>query len=304
MTEIHETPAGTSYVRTPEERFADLPDWPYPAQHLEVDGLRMAYVDEGPRDGRTVLLVHGEPTWGYLYRRMLPGLLAAGHRCVVPDLIGFGRSDKPTERAAYTYAGHVAWLTSFVEQLDLRGIVLFVQDWGGLLGLRVAAEHPERFDRLVIANTDLPDGTSMGEGFMAWQRASQAMPFLDAGALLQRATLARTLTGAEVDAYRAPFPDEAHSAGARQFPLLVPTGPDDPAVPANRAAWDVLEVWTDPVLTLWAPDDVVLGRLQGKFLRRIPGTADQPHQTFQPAGHFIQEDVGDQLATAIVDWLR
>lgn len=304
MTEIQRTAGGTSFVRTPEERFADLPDWPYAPQYVGVDGLRMAYIDEGPPDGRTVLLVHGEPTWGYLYRRMLPGLLAAGHRCVVPDLIGFGRSDKPIERETYSYAGHVAWLTSFVEQLDLRTIVMFVQDWGGLLGLRVATENPDRFDRLVIANTDLPDGAPMGDGFMAWQRASQEMPFLDAGALLQRATLARTLTDAEMNAYRAPFPDEVHTAGSRQFPLLVPTRPDDPAVPANQAAWGVLEAWTDPVLTLWAPDDIVLGRNQGTFLRRIPGARGEPHQTFQPAGHFIQDDVGEQLAEAIVDWLR
>ena len=292
------------FVRTPDERFADLPDWPYEPRYVDVDGLRMAYVDEGPRDGQAILLVHGEPTWGYLYRRMLPTLLDAGYRTVVPDLIGFGRSDKPTERAAYTYAGHVAWLHSLVEQLDLRDIVLFGQDWGGLIGLRVAAEHPERFDRLVLANTFLPDGAPAGEGFLQWQQASQAMPFLDAGKLLQRATLARQLTDAEVEAYRAPFPDETHMAGARQFPLLVPTGPDDPAVPANRAAWEVLERWERPVLTLWAPDDIVLGRAQDSLVRRIPGAAGQPHQTFSPAGHFIQDDVGEQLAAAMVAWLQ
>ena len=292
------------FVRTPDERFADLPDWPYEPRYVDVDGLRMAYVDEGPPDGRTILLLHGEPTWGYLYRRMLPTLLDAGYRTVVPDLIGFGRSDKPTERAAYTYAGHVAWLYSFVEQLDLRDIVLFGQDWGGLIGLRVAAEHPDRFDRLVLANTFLPDGAPAGEGFLQWQQASQAMPFLDAGKLLQRATLARQLSDAEVEAYRAPFPDEVHMAGARQFPLLVPTGPDDPAVPANRAAWEVLERWERPVLTLWAPDDIVLGRAQDSLVRRIPGAAGQPHQTFSPAGHFIQDDVGEQLAAAMVAWLQ
>ncbi|MGI9029033.1 MAG: haloalkane dehalogenase [Ilumatobacteraceae bacterium] len=302
MADLQQTSGGTTFVRTPDERFADLPDWPYAPQYVEVDGLRMAYVDDGPPTGRPVLLIHGEPTWGYLYRRMLPGLVEAGLRCVVPDLIGFGRSDKPTEREAYSYASHVDWLTSFVEQLDLRDVVLFVQDWGGLIGLRVAAEHPDRFNRLVIANTDLPDGGAMGEGFMAWQQASQTMT-MDAGALLQRATLARDLTDGEVEAYRAPFPDEQFLAGARQFPLLVPTGPDDPAVPANRAAWEVLERWTEPVLTLWAPDDVVLGRNQGKFLRRIPGTADQPHQTGSPAGHFIQDDVGEDLAAAMVAWL-
>ena len=182
--------------------------------------------------------------------------------------------------------------------------MLFGQDWGGLIGLRVAAEHPDRFDRLVLANTFLPDGAPAGEGFLQWQQASQAMPFLDAGTLLQRATLARQLSDAEVEAYRAPFPDEVHMAGARQFPLLVPTGPDDPAVPANRAAWEVLERWERPVLTLWAPDDIVLGRAQDSLVRRIPGAAGQPHQTFSPAGHFIQDDVGEQLAAAIVAWLK
>ena len=297
------TPNGVVYVRTPDDRFIDLPDWPYESRFVDVDGLRMAYVDEGPADGPMVLLLHGEPTWGYLYRRMIPPLVAAGLRTVVPDLDGFGRSDKPTEREAYTYAGHVAWVAAFVDQLGLTDITLFGQDWGGLIGLRFAAEHPELVDRIVIANTDLPDGRPMGDGFMAWQQASQAMPFLDAGAVLQRATLARTLSDGEVEAYRAPFPGEEHCAGARQFPLLVPSGPDDPAVPANRAAWEVLERWERPVLTLWAPDDVVLGRLQSKFLDRIPGTAGQPHRTFQPAGHFIQDDAGEELAAAVVDWL-
>lgn len=297
------TADGLAAVRTPDERFSVLPGYAYVPRYVDIDGLRMAYVDEGPPDGRTILLLHGEPTWGYLYRRMLPPLLAAGYRTVVPDLIGFGRSDKPTERSAYTYAGHVAWLTSFVETLDLHDIVLFVQDWGGLLGLRVATEHRERFDRLVIANTFLPTGDPPGDGFLQWQQASQAMPFMDCGALMQRATLARTLTDAEVDAYRAPFPDELHMAGARQFPLLVPTDPDDPAVPANRAAWRVLEAWDAPVLTLWAPGDVVLGGFQDVFVRRIPGAAGQPHQSFSPAGHFIQDDCGEQLAAAMVDWL-
>ena len=296
------TPAGITYVRTPEERFALLPDFGYPPSYVDIGGLRMAYIDEGPRDAAPVLLMHGEPTWGYLYRRMIAPLLAGGHRVIVPDLIGFGRSDKPTERSAYTYGGHVAWLATFIDVLALKGITLFCQDWGGLLGLRVAAENASRFDRLVIANTFLPDGAPAGDGFRMWQDASQKMPFMDAGALLQRATLARKLSDAEVDAYRAPFPDEQHMAGARQFPLLVPTGPDDPAVPANRAAWAVLEAWTKPVLTLWAPEDVTLGSYQHVFLDRIPGTSGQPHQTFSPAGHFLQDDVGEQLAEAMLRW--
>jgi haloalkane dehalogenase len=292
------------FVRTPEERFADLPDFPYAPHYVEIEGLRMAYVDEGPATGPLMLLLHGEPTWGYLYRHLITRFVAAGFRVVVPDLIGFGRSDKPTERSAYTYAGHVSWLRQFVEILDLRKINLFCQDWGGLLGLRLAAEHKERFARLVIANTALPDGSPLGDGFMMWQKASQAMPFMDCGALLQRAVQARELTDAEMDAYRAPFPDETYMAGARQFPLLVPTSLEDPAVPRNLAAWKVLREWTGPVLTLWAPGDIVLGGFQQSFLDRIPGTANQPHQTFSPAGHFLQDDCGPALADAVINWLR
>ena len=297
------TPNGTTFVRTPDDRFADLVDFPYSPNYVEIDGLLMAYLDEGPGDGPVTLLLHGEPTWSYLYRRMIPGLVAAGRRVVAPDLIGFGRSDKPIERAAYTYAGHVAWLRQFIESLDLTGITLFCQDWGGLLGLRVAAENPSRFDRLVIANTALPDGSPMTDGFMMWQKASQAMAFMDCGAMLKRAVQARELTDAEMDAYRAPFPDEQYMAGARQFPLLVPTSPDDPAVAANRAAWDVMHAWTKPVLTLWAPGDMVLGSLQPLFADTIPGAAGQPHQTFSPAGHFIQDDCGPELVDAMLVWI-
>jgi haloalkane dehalogenase len=292
-------------VRTPEDRFADLPEFPYVPAYVEVDGLRMAYIDEGSGESGTFLLLHGEPTWSYLYRRMIPPLVAAGFRIVAPDLIGFGRSDKPTDRGAYTYAGHVAWLTEFVDGLDrpANGLHLFVQDWGGLLGLRVAAEHPDWFDRVVIGNTALPTGEPMGDGFMMWQQVSQAMDPMDCGALLGRACTARELTAAEIDAYRAPFPDESYLAGARQFPMLVPTSPDDPAVPANRAAWLVWEQWTAPVLTLWTPGDIVLGHLQQHFVDRIPGAAGQPHQTFEPGGHFLQDDRGEDVAAAVISWM-
>jgi len=294
---------GVAFVRTPEERFAALPDFPYQPHYVDIEGLRMAFVDEGPPDAPVALLLHGEPTWSYLYRRMIPGLLAAGLRVVAPDLIGFGRSDKPVERSSYTYAGHVRWVSNFIEQLKLDDLILFCQDWGGLIGLRVAAEHPDPFSRLVIANTVLPDGSPMSDGFMAWQRASQAMAFMDCGALLQRATQARELTEAEMDAYRAPFPDETYMAGARQFPLLVPTRPDDPAVPANQAAWTVLEQWTKPVLTLWAPGDQVLGSYQASFVERIPGAIGQPHRTFVPSGHFLQDDCGPEVVAAMVAWM-
>ena len=204
------------FVRTPDDRFADLPDFPYEPRYVEVDGLRMAYVEEGSGAAGTFLLLHGEPTWGYLYRRMIPPLVDAGFRVIAPDLIGFGRSDKPTDRATYTYANHVTWLTEFVGGLDrpAGGFHVFVHDWGGLLGLRMIAENPDWFDRVVIGNTALPAGEPMGDGFMMWQQMSQEMDPMDCGALLGRACVARELTPAEMDAYRAPFPDESYVAAA------------------------------------------------------------------------------------------
>jgi haloalkane dehalogenase len=297
------TSAGVEFVRTPEERFAELEGWGYETQYVEIDGLRMAWVDEGPSDAAPILLLHGEPTWGYLYRRMIPPLVAAGHRVVVPDLIGFGRSDKPIERSAYTYAGHVAWVRAFVEELGLEGMTLFGQDWGGLIGLRLASEVSERFEQIVLGNTVLPTGDPMSEGFLNWQRASQGMEFMDAGRMLQGTTAARELSEGEMEAYRAPFPDASYQAGAAEFPMLVATGPDDPSVPANRAAWEVLEQWRKPVLTLWCPDDPVLGSYQSMFVDRIPGAAGQPHRTFSPGGHFIQDDRGEEVAAAMVEWL-
>ncbi len=310
MTEILTTADGTAFVRTPEERFADLADFDYEPRYVTVDGLRTAYVTAGPDPSdsatATILLLHGEPTWGYLYRKMIPALADAGHRVIVPDLIGFGRSDKPVERAAYTYAGHVEWMRVFLEATAAeRGsgpLHLFGQDWGGLIGLRLAAENPDLFDGLILANTALPVGDSPGAGFDFWRQFSQDVPFMDCGRLVDNAT-ANAMSEAAIDAYRAPFPDESHMAGARQFPLLVPVSPDDPAVPANRAAWKVLERWTKPVLTLWAPDDPVLGGLQSLITERVPGAAGQPHDQFKPAGHFIQEDQGPALAEAINTWL-
>ena len=309
-SEILTTGGGIAFVRTPEERFGGIDDYPYEPRYADVDGLRMAYVATGPKeaseDTETVLLLHGEPTWGYLYRKMIPPLVAGGYRVVVPDLIGFGRSDKPVERSAYTYAGHVEWMREFLAATAAeRGsgpVHLFGQDWGGLIGLRVAAENPDLVDRLILANTGLPEGQSPGAGFEFWLQFSQDVEFLDCGRLVDNAT-ATELSDAAQEAYRAPFPEERYMAGARHFPMLVPISPDDPAVPANRAAWKVLERWTKPVLTLWAPDDPVLGGGQAAFTERIPGAAGQPHAQFGPASHFIQEDQGPALAEAIVAWL-
>lgn len=310
MTETRTTPNGVTFVRTPDEQFDSIEDFPYEPRYADVDGLRMAYVAEGPENTdastATILLLHGEPTWGYLYRKMMPVLVAAGHRVLVPDLIGFGRSDKPVERSAYTYASHVEWMRRFLESDDIYRsdgpLHLFGQDWGGLIGLRLAAEHPNMFERLILANTALPSGESPGAGFEFWRKFSQEVEFLDCGRLVDN-TVATPLSQSTKDAYRAPFPDERYLAGARQFPLLVPISPDDPAVPANQSAWKVLEQWTKPVLTLWAPGDPVLGGLQFALAERIPGAADQPHAQFEPAGHFIQEDQGPAVAAAMVDWL-
>jgi haloalkane dehalogenase len=301
--DILRTDSGVEYVRTPDARFEDLTDFPYDPNYVQIDGLRMAWIDEGPRDAAPLLLLHGEPTWGYLYRRMIPVLLSAGRRVVVPDLIGFGRSDKPIDPQHYTYARHVAWMTEFVQALDLRDATLFGQDWGGLIGLRVAADQPDRFSRLVVANTVLPEGAPMSAGFMGWQEQSQGKDLDWWQTLMGRAVRSRELSAGERAGYAAPFDTEESLAGARQFPLLVPTTPDDPAVPANRAAWEVLESWTKPVLTLWCPDDRVLGEYQHVFVDRIPGASGQPHQTFSPGGHFIQDEQGEAVATAMVHWL-
>jgi haloalkane dehalogenase len=303
MTDLFTTASGFEFMRTPEARFSDVVDFPYEPAYIEIDGLRMAYVDVGPADGHPLLLLHGEPTWGFLYRRMIPLLVEAGYRCVAPDLIGFGRSDKPIDRAAYTYAAHVAWMKQFLAAIDLPPATLFAQDWGGLIGLRVAAENPERFDRVAIGNTGLPVGESLGDGFDFWLNMSQTMEFMDAGALLQQSTQARELTDTEMDGYRAPFPDESFMAGAREFPCLVPITPEHGGVAANLAAWKVLDGWDKPFLTLWCPGDFVLGGLGQEFIDRVPGAAGQPHQQFEPGGHFLQDDRGEDVAAALIAWL-
>ncbi len=308
------TADGIEFLRTPEARFTNLPDHPWQPKYLSVDGLRMAYLDEGPTTGarETILLLHGEPTWSYLYRHMIPTLVAAGHRVIAPDLIGFGRSDKPTDRAAYSYNGHVDWMHEFLDLViesaaqdgtELGPFAAFLQDWGGLIGLRVAAESPERFGHLVVANTGLPDGQNLGAGFDFWLELSQTMDPFDAGTLVDGTIGTRSLTEAEKDAYRAPFPDESFMAGAREFPCLVPITPEHAGVAENIAAREVLAAWTKPVLSLWGLSDPVLGPLREGFLELIPGTAGQPHKTFAEASHFIQDDVGAPLAETMVNWL-
>ena len=221
-------------LRTPDERFANLPGFPFEPHYTNIlsgDGgtLRMHFVDDGPSEATPVLMLHGEPSWSYLYRKMVPIITGAGHRAVAPDLIGFGRSDKPAEKSDYTFQRHVDWLKSFIEQLGLTDITLFGQDWGSLIGLRIAAEDPNRFARIAIGNGGLPTGDQTpGEAFLRWQQFSQESPAFDIGRIVQGGT-ATTLTDEVVAAYAAPFPDDSFKAGARIFPSLVPTKPDDPA---------------------------------------------------------------------------
>ncbi len=293
----------TDVLRTPDDRFAALPGHPFRPNYLDVEGLRVHYVDEGPRGAAPVLLLHGEPSWSYLYRKMIPVLTAAGHRAVAPDLIGFGRSDKLRRREAYTYQRHVDWLHAVVATLDLRGITLVCQDWGGLLGLRLVAEHPERFARVVAANTFLPTGdTPLGPAFAAWRKFSQETPDFHVGGIVQMGC-ATPLPPEVIAAYDAPFPDESYKAGARQFPTLVPATPDDPAAPANRAAWDALSRFTKPFLTAFSDGDPVTATLDVQLQAHVPGCAGQPHTTIAGGGHFLQEDRGAELARVVVDFI-
>jgi len=296
-------------LRTPDERFVGLPGYPFEPHYLAVpsgnggDPLRVHYVDEGPRDGAVVLLLHGEPSWSYLYRHMIPVLAAAGLRAVAPDLIGFGRSDKPTERDDYTYQRHVDWMHAVLEQLDLTEITLVAQDWGGLIGLRVVGERPELFARVVAANTFLPTGErSPGDAFLAWQRYSQETPNFAVGTIVNGGCTT-DLSPEVVAAYDAPFPDDRYQAGARQFPTLVPTGPDDPAVPANLRAWEALRAFTKPFLCAFSDHDPITGGGDRVLRAEIPGCEGQEHTTIEGGGHFLQEDRGPQLAKVVVDFV-
>lgn len=290
-------------LRTPDECFADLPGYPFAPHWIERDGLRIHYVDEGPGSAPPVLLLHGEPSWSYLYRKMIPVLVEAGHRAIAPDLVGFGRSDKPVRRSDYTYERHVAWMRGVIEALDLREVTLVCQDWGGLIGLRLAAEHGERFARIVAANTGLPTGdVPAGPAFLAWQKFSQETPEFPVGQIIA-GTCRTTLPPGVVAAYDAPFPDDRYKAGARQFPLLVPTRPDDPAAPANRRAWAALARWTKPFLTAFSDGDPITASGERILQQGIPGARDQPHTTISGAGHFLQEDAGAELARVIVDFM-
>ncbi len=296
------------YLRTPDERFDNLPGYSFAPNYLFVDDseggeLRVHYLDEGPADAAPVLLLHGEPSWCFLYRKMIPILLAAGHRVIAPDLVGFGRSDKPSQRTDYTYQRHVDWVQSVLDQLDLKEITLVCQDWGGLIGLRLLAENPERFARAVAANTMLPTGDhNPGEAFLNWQKFSQEVPEFPAGGVIKGGTCTE-LPQAVIDSYNAPYPDERYKEGARQFPLLVPSTPDNPASEKNRAAWKSLGQWEKPFLTAFSDQDPVTAGGDKLMQKLIPGTRGQAHTTIVNGGHFLQEDQGEKLAEVVVEFI-
>ncbi len=290
-------------LRTPDERFEGLPGFPFTPHYVETGGLRIHYIDEGQNAGETVLMLHGEPTWSYLYRKMIPIIAGAGYRVVVPDLVGFGRSDKPAERSDYSYQNHVDWVTGFVRALDLANITLVCQDWGGLIGLRIAAENQERFRRISAANTFLPTGRgNPSEAFLAWREFSQKTPQFEVGKIVNGGCL-KKLDPAVIAAYDAPFPDDSYKAGARMFPALVPTSPDDPAIPANLKAWEVLSRWEKPFLTAFSDSDPITRGGDAYFQKTVPGAGGMKHITIRGAGHFVQEDGGDEWAQAIVGFI-
>jgi len=295
-------------LRTPDERFANLPEFPFAPNYTEIpDGeggtLRVHYLDEGPRDGQTVVLMHGEPSWSFLYRKMIPVLSGAGYRCIVPDLVGFGRSDKPASRNDYTYERQVSWMKSaLIDNLGIAGATLFGQDWGGLIGLRVLAENSGQFRRLVVGNTGLPTGDGKpSEAFMRWQKFSQESPNFNIGTIIANGCANRPAPEV-IAAYDAPFPDDSYKEGARIFPSLVPTSPDDPAADANRRAWKSLEAWDGKVLCAFSDKDAITGGGERPFLK-LPGAQGQPHVTITDAGHFLQEDKGEELATVIAAFI-
>ena len=325
-------------VRTPEERFENLPDYPFAANYIDVDDgqggkLRVHYLDEG--EGEVILCMHGQPTWSCLYRKMIPLLTGAGYRVIAPDLIGFGKSDKPTERSNYTYANHVFWVKGLIEALDLKAMTLVGQDWGGLIGMRLVAENSERFARVVAANTGLPDARDIPDEmaprlhkllaetpalplpemaaklagliedrppFMYWVKYCDANEDFDP-AMVVRASL-KNCTNEEYSAYAAPFPSEAYRQGAWQFPSLVPIIPDNPAISANRAAWAFFAEFDKPFLTAFSDSDSVTRGGEKRFIETVPGAAGQRHTVIKGGGHFLQDDVGEELAAVVIEFMK
>ncbi len=290
-------------LRTPDERFADAERTSFPPHYIEIEGLRVHYFDEGPADGEVVVLMHGEPSWAYLYRKMIPILTTHGLRSVAPDLVGFGRSDKPAQRADYSYERHVAWMTAWLDAMDLREVTLVCQDWGSLIGLRMAAENPERFARIVLANGGLPTGDQpFPLAFRIWRAFAKYSPWFPIGRIVAMGSR-RPMSRADRAAYDAPFPNRRYKAGARAFPDLVPMRPDDPAAAANRRAWEVLERWEKPFLTAFSTGDPITRGLERAFQKRVPGAAGRTHPVIRGGGHFLQEDKGQELAELVAGFI-
>ena len=289
-------------LRTPDERFENLPDFPFEPHYIVVDGIRIHYVDEGSNDEEVILLMHGEPSWSFLYRHMIPPLVKAEFRVIAPDLVGFGRSDKPTEQTDHTYAKHVEWMTKWMVSLDLKNITLFGQDWGSLIGLRMAIENQDRFKRIVISNGGLPVAEGeQSETFLEWREFSRTTPALPIKMILQAATTIK-LSRHILKAYDAPFPDESYKAGARIMPSLVPINPDDPENDVNKRALEQFKQWEKPFLTAYSNDPISRGRDE-KF-HDIPGAKGQKHRTIKNAGHFVQEDAAPELVEIIINFIK
>ena len=301
---MRQLPVISQVLRTPPERFAFLPDFPYGPHYTEVGGLRIAHIDEGPRDAPIVLLMHGEPTWSYLYRKMIPVLLDAGYRVIAPDLVGFGRSDKPACKGDYAYLNHVQWMAAWVEANDLSGMTLFCQDWGSLIGLRVVAELPSRFERIVLANGGLPTGAEpVPVAFRIWRAFALYSPWFPIGRIV-KAGCALGLTAQEVAAYDAPFPSRRFRIAARLFPTFVPLSPNDPEHGNNVKAWAFFKRWNKPFLTLFSNRDPITRGGHRIFHQNVPGCQGQPHAVTRGAGHFLQEDKGAEVASAVVAFMQ
>ncbi|MEI6733139.1 MAG: haloalkane dehalogenase [Comamonadaceae bacterium] len=301
---MQQLPVIRKILRTPEERFANLSDFPYVPHYTEVGGLRIAYIDEGPRTAPVVLLMHGEPSWSYLYRKMIPVLLQAGYRVVAPDLVGFGRSDKPVRKADYSYLNHVQWMKAWMERVDLQQVTLFCQDWGSLIGLRMVAELPDRFARIVLANGGLPTGTTeTPKAFRIWRAFAVYSPWFPIGRIVKTGC-ALGLTPHEVAAYDAPFPSRKYKVAARLFPTFVPTTPEDPERQNNERAWEFFKQCQKPFLTLFSNRDPVTRGGHKMWQQLVPGAQGQPHAVTRGAGHFLQEDKGEEVAQAIDAFIK
>jgi haloalkane dehalogenase len=301
---MRQLPHIENFLRTPEDRFQNLPDFTYQPNYTEIGGLRIAYIDEGPKDGPVVLLMHGEPAWSFLYRKMIPVLVEAGMRVLVPDQVGFGRTDKPTQRSDYTYENHVQWMSAWLESVDAKDITLFCQDWGSLIGLRMVAEMPDRFARIALSNGGLPTGKEkIPKAFHIWRAFAMYSPWFHIGKIV-RFGCAQGLSDEAVAAYDAPYPNSRYKVGARVFPTLVPIDPSDPAREANERAWDMYKAWAKPFITLFATRDPVTKGGERLWQKLVPGAANQNHTKIRGAGHFVQEDKGEEVSQALVAFIR